>query len=78
MFQKKKLFVAGMILALSLGAAACSGKNGGESASGGKEVKAGEELAPEYSYVAKYSSHEGLVSAMVCSRSSIIIIGLIA
>lgn len=56
MFQKKKLFVAGIILALSLGAAACSGKNGGESASGGKEVKAGEELAPEFSYVAKYSS----------------------
>ena len=45
-----------MILALSLGAAACSGKNGGESAAGGKDLKAGEELAPEFSYVAKYSS----------------------
>ena len=53
MFRKKKIVAMGIILAVSLGLAACGGKQAGD-ATGGKDDKAAEELAPEFSYVANY------------------------
>ena len=57
MFQKKKWFVTGMALALSLGLAACTPKGADGSDFDSKSGKAAvEEIVPEFTYVAKFSS----------------------
>ncbi|MBR6477038.1 MAG: extracellular solute-binding protein [Lachnospiraceae bacterium] len=53
MFQKKRLIVVGIALALALGLTACSNKNGGDVKNNAKNGSQTEELAPEFSYVAK-------------------------
>ena len=54
MFQKKKWFVTGIVLALSLGLAACASKGTDEDPAKKENGKAVEELAPEFTYVAKF------------------------
>ena len=58
MFQKKKWMISGLALLLCVGITACSGKNAGEagSKSAKKDGSAAEELAPEFSYVSKFTS----------------------
>ena len=54
MFQKKRILAAGLALVLAFSLTACNGKNA-DGNSGQKNAGSNaEELAPEFSYVAKY------------------------
>ncbi|MBP5281827.1 MAG: hypothetical protein J6Z22_04935 [Lachnospiraceae bacterium] len=55
MFQKKRLIITGLALTLAFSLTACTNKNSGDATTpkNGKNVSATEELAPEFSYVAK-------------------------
>ena len=53
--MKKRWIAAGVAVALVLGLTACGGKDD-KGTTGNNKAAGGEELAPEYSYVAKYGS----------------------